>query len=180
VAELIVSPMTVGDLDEVIMLERQSFTDPWSRRMYQNDLTHNELATYLVLRPDATGLPPVLAYGGFWLMVDQAHIATLASHPAWRGCGLGQWILVALLEAARARGAARATLEVRAGNHTAQRLYEKLGFEVAGKRRHYYRDGEDGVVMTTEPLDAPEMCERIEMAFVDARARAAQCLAVRS
>ena len=77
-------------------------------------------------------MSPILAYGGLWLLLDEAHIATVASHPDWRGCGLGQWLMLALLDAAMARGAATSTLEVRAGNLPAKRLYEKLGYEVAG------------------------------------------------
>ncbi len=172
-----ITPMTVADLDEIMHIEKQAFHDAWSRRMYLADLTQNRLATYLVLRPGRPELPEVLAYGGFWLLGDEAHIATIASHPAWRGCGLGQWLLIGLLDAAIERGAQRSTLEVRAGNISAQRLYEKLGFEAAGLRRRYYRDGEDGLIMTTPPLDAPEMATRIAAARVEARERAAKCLA---
>jgi ribosomal-protein-alanine N-acetyltransferase len=168
----VVGPLTVDDLDEIMVLERQCFQDPWSRRMYLTDLTQNSLATYLTLR---AGGPGIVAYGGFWLLMDEAHIATIASHPGWRGCGLGQWLLVALLDAAIARTAVRATLEVRAGNRVAQRLYEKLGFEVMGVRKHYYRDGEDGLIMTTGSFGSPEMQARIEAARTDALARATRC-----
>lgn len=173
----VLSPLTPADLDALMPLERQCFSDPWTRRMYLADLTTNSLATYLALRPpaDAVDLPPLLGWGGFWLMVDEAHIATIASHPAWRGCGLGQWLLVALMEAARARGARLMTLEVRAGNLPAQKLYEKLGFEVTGRRRNYYRDGEDGVIMTTPALDEPESQARLAAARAEAARRAAGC-----
>jgi len=192
------APMTPDDLDEIMPLERQCFTDPWSRRMYLSDLTTNELATYLVLRRgDAATrrygedqavendfavspihrvpVSPVLAYGGFWLLLDEAHIATVTSHPDWRGCGLGQWLMLALLAAAITRGAASSTLEVRAGNLPAKRLYEKLGYEVSGVRKRYYRDGEDGLIMTTPPLAAPLMCERLTAAQEDARHRLGRC-----
>lgn len=183
VAELlVVTPMVPADLDEIMLVERQAFHDPWSRRMYLTDLTQNDLATYLVLRSarlrrsEQAGPPGILAYGGFWLLGEDAHIATIATHPAWRGCGMGQWLLTALLEAADARHAARATLEVRSSNMAAQRLYEKLGFEVAGLRRCYYRDGEDGLIMTTPSLNAPEMIARIDAAREEARLRAVECL----
>jgi ribosomal-protein-alanine N-acetyltransferase len=174
--------MVPADLDEIMLVERQAFQDPWSRRMYLTDLTQNNLATYLVLRSgrlrrsEQAGLPRILAYGGFWLLGEDAHIATIATHPAWRGCGMGQWLLIALLEAADARHATRATLEVRVSNMAAQRLYEKLGFEIAGVRRCYYRDGEDGLIMTTPSLNAPEMIARINAARVEARLRAVACL----
>ena len=118
---------------------------------------------------------PILAYGGLWLLLDEAHIATVASHPDWRGCGLGQWLMLALLDAAMARGAATSTLEVRAGNLPAKRLYEKLGYEVAGVRKRYYRDGEDGLIMTTPPLADPVMQTRLAAARQDALHRLERC-----
>jgi ribosomal-protein-alanine N-acetyltransferase len=189
-----VAPMTPDDLDEIMPLERQSFTDPWTRHMYLSDLTTNALATYLVVRHGDAGTrgrgerqavenglvlspslhaaaSPILAYGGFWLLLDEAHIATVASHPAWRGCGLGQRLMLALLDAAMARGAASSTLEVRAGNLPARRLYEKLGYEVTGVRKRYYRDGEDGLIMTTPPLAGPAMQARLGAARDDVLAK---------
>ncbi|MCX6031334.1 MAG: GNAT family N-acetyltransferase [Chloroflexi bacterium] len=188
-----------------MVLERRCFRDPWTRRMYLVDMTENELATYLVVRRTVEDekrktknengearaarsknlqseirnpKSEILAYGGFWLMADEAHIATVASHPDWRGCGLGEWLTVALLEAAIARGARLATLEVRAGNTPAQQLYRKLGFEVEGVRAHYYRDGEDGLIMTTPPLADPVMQARLAAARADARARLEKCLSL--
>jgi len=181
----VVTPMTVDDLDAIMALERVCFKDPWTRRMYLADLTQNELATYLAMRSPigdpghysslVTRHPSLLAYGGFWLMADEAHIATIASHPELRGCGLGLYLMLALLDVAQAAGACLSTLEVRAGNLPAQRLYEKLGFEIAGQRRHYYRDGEDGLIMTTPPLAEPEMQERLAAARADALRRLREC-----
>jgi ribosomal-protein-alanine N-acetyltransferase len=178
--------MTPADLDEVMPLERRCFKDPWTRHMYLSDLTGNALATYLVLRLPAGvsarkaergAAPSLLAYGGFWLLLDEAHIATIASHPGWRGCGLGECLMLALLDQATTRGAALATLEVRVGNTPARRLYEKLGFEEVGERRKYYRDGEDALIMTTPPLHAPALRERLSAARIDAAARLETCFA---
>ncbi len=187
----VVSPMTPADLDEVMVLERQCFTDPWTRHMYLSDLTQNEMATYLTLRvvsykpqtPDSSDSPwvvsvqtsEIVAYGGFWLMVDQAHIATIASHPDRRGCGLGQQLMLALLDAAIARGAASSTLEVRANNQPAQQLYLKLGYEITGRRRRYYRDGEDALIMTTPLLADPAIQERLAAARAETIARLKKC-----
>ncbi len=187
----VVTPMTPADLDEVMVLERRCFTDPWTRHMYLSDLTQNEMATYLTLRvvsykpqtPDSSNSPwvvstqtsEIVAYGGFWLMVDQAHIATIASHPARRGCGLGQQLMLALLDAAIARGATTSTLEVRASNQPAQQLYLKLGYEITGRRRRYYRDGEDGLIMTTPPLADTAIQERLAAARAETMARLQKC-----
>jgi ribosomal-protein-alanine N-acetyltransferase len=171
-----VSPMEPSDLDAIMPLERQVFADPWTRRMYQSDLTNNPLAAYRVIRP-ATGstLPPILAWGGFWLLVDEAHIATVAAHPEYRGCGLGQWLMVALMYEAQARGASVATLEVRASNLSAQRLYAKLGFDVVGTRRRYYRDSEDGLIMTTPKLSDPAIAALLQAADQDAHDHLKRC-----
>jgi ribosomal-protein-alanine N-acetyltransferase len=175
-----VVPMTVADLDEVMPLERRCFKDPWTRHMYVSDLTGNNLATYRVLRAPAGvhaqesergPVPSLLAYGGFWLLLDEAHVATIATHPRWRGCGLGLWLMLALLDEAIRRGATLSTLEVRVGNASARRLYEKLGFEEVGERPNYYRDGEDALIMTTPPLLDSPMQERLTAARADAAAR---------
>ncbi len=181
VALPVITPLTPDDLDTIMLLERQVFTEPWTRRMYLGDLTSNEMATYLALRPPAVAAlrepprPPILAWGGFWLMVDEAHIATVASHPDWRGCGLGQWLMLALLAAAVQRGAHTSTLEVRAGNAAAIQLYTKLGFVIMGRRRNYYRDGEDGLIMTTPPLAEPRQRVRLEAARQDAFNKLMRC-----
>jgi ribosomal-protein-alanine N-acetyltransferase len=183
-----VVPMTVADLDEVMPLERRCFKDPWTRHMYVSDLTGNPLAAYLVLRapadasahePERDPVPSLLAYGGFWLLLDEAHIATIATHPRWRGCGLALWLMLALLDEASRRGAALSTLEVRVGNASARRLYEKLGFEEVGKRPNYYRDGEEALIMTTPPLLDPAMRERLAAARTDATARLETCSTAR-
>lgn len=176
----ILSPMTAADVDDFMAIERASFHQPWSRHMYLMDLKTNLMATYLVLRPapeDRAYLPPILAYGGLWLMVDEAHIATIASHPQWRGCGLGHRLLLGLLDAAIERGADRSTLEVRVSNATARALYDQLGYLVAGTRRRYYQDGEDALIMTTPSLLSPAMRGLLTEQHRAAEARLARCFA---
>ena len=91
----------------------------------------------------------IVGYAGYWLVVYEAHIGTIATHPHWRGQGVGELLLVSLLHEAMAHGATEAKLEVRVGNRVAQSLYRKYGFEEVGRRKHYYRDnGEDAVLMS--------------------------------
>jgi ribosomal-protein-alanine N-acetyltransferase len=100
---------------------------------------------------------PVLGYAGFWMLVDDAHIATIAVHPQWRGRGLGELLLLSLLEHAAKTDAVRATLEVRVSNHVARDLYSKYGFAIVSRRKHYYADNnEDAYLMATPPFEAPE------------------------
>ena len=90
-------------------------------------------------------------------MADEAHISTIAVHPDWRGLGLGEWLLLALLEAGQVLGAETATLEVRPSNEPALALYQKYQFEEVGRRPRYYSDNdEDALIFTTPPLALPD------------------------
>src|SRR4029453_8274095 len=102
---------------------------------YRSELETNRLASYLVARVDGD----IVAYGGMWLMVDEAHITTFAVHPAWRRQGIGERLLLAFLDLAVARHAREATLEVRLSNISARRLYEKYGFRPVGPGPPSYR-----------------------------------------
>src|SRR5204863_1248332 len=113
----------------------------------------------LVVRVD----DEVIAYGGLWLMVDEAHVTTFAVHPSWRRRRIGERLLLALLDLAVERGAREATLEVRLSNLPARRLYEKYGFRPVGVRPSYYSDnGEDALIMTTDHLEGSRMRTRLE------------------
>jgi ribosomal-protein-alanine N-acetyltransferase len=150
--------MTLDDLPAVHRIERASFSVPWPDDAYRSELGANRLASYLVVRVDAD----VVAYGGIWLMVDEAHVTTFAVDPAWRRQRVGETLLVALLDLAVARHAREATLEVRLSNIPARRLYEKYGFRPVGLRPRYYSDnGEDALIMTTESLTGAAMRARL-------------------
>ena len=83
-------------------------------------------------------------------MIDEAHISTLAVEPRCRRRGIGELLLVGLIDWACEVGAAFMTLEVRPSNPAAQSLYRKYGFQVVGLRKGYYSDnGEDALIMTT-------------------------------
>jgi ribosomal-protein-alanine N-acetyltransferase len=167
----IVEPMRLRDISEVMEIERVSFSSPWSARSYRYELLENDLSHYFVVRrrhPKEPRLsllarigrtlgggirPPVLGYSGFWLMVGEAHVSTIAVQPNWRRRGLGELLLVAMLDQAVEIEADIATLEVRVSNIVAQNLYHKYGFRQVGLRRRYYRDSnEDALIMSTERL----------------------------
>lgn len=167
----LLEPMRVQDIPEVLEIERACFSMPWSAHAYRYEIEENTLSWYVVarpaptrkergvlskvlaLRPGAQGRTPVIGYGGFWMMVDEAHISTLAVAPSYRRRGIGELLLLTMIEEAERRGAATVTLEVRVSNLPAQRLYEKYGFTVQGRRVRYYSDnGEDAYIMTTPPL----------------------------
>jgi ribosomal-protein-alanine N-acetyltransferase len=102
------------------------------------------------------GPPTIYGYAGLWLMVDEAHITTIAVRPEFRGKGLGELVLCGLVDTALEVGARILTLEVRVSNTVAQNLYLKYGFKQSGLRRRYYSDNnEDALIMTAEAINAP-------------------------
>ena len=156
--KLVIEAMRLEDLAIVQVIEQASFSSPWPPNAYRSELETNRLANYLVARVDAE----IVAYGGMWLMVDEAHITTFAVHPLWRRQRIGERLLMAFLDLAVIRRAHEATLEVRLSNLPARRLYEKYGFRPVGLRPRYYSDDhEDALIMTTEPLAEPRMIERL-------------------
>ena len=150
--------MKVDDLPEVQVIERESFATPWPPHAYRQELENNRLAQYIVARCGDT----IVGFAGIWLLVDEAHVTTFATRRSWRRQGIGDRLLLALLDLARTRGAHEATLEVRPSNIPARRLYETYGFKVVGVRPRYYSDdNEDALIMTTESLDGRSMRDRI-------------------
>lgn len=145
--------MTLEDLPAVLAIDQQSFPIPWSARTYRFELLENDAAYLLVAEHPAGEPPEILGYIGFWTIVDEMHISTIATAPGWRRQGIGEALLRAALRKARQMGAALATLEVRVSNHAAIKLYEKYGFEVVGRRKGYYRDNqEDALLMTADDI----------------------------
>ncbi len=106
--------------------------------------------------------PHIAGFAGMWIIFDEAHITTIGVDPAYRGRGLGELLLLALIDEAIRRGANWLTLEVRVSNEVAQALYRKYGFEIHGTRRRYYSDnGEDAYIMWSRSLRDPSYLELI-------------------
>lgn len=146
------------DLDGLLEVETSSFSRGWTRAMYMEELEKNrDIAHIFVLRtPDQ----PVAGFCSCWLIYDELHINNLAVRPEYRRRGLGRALLVRVLEQGARLGARRATLEVRRSNLVAIRLYESLGFRVAGTRSRYYqRPEEDALVLWREGLHGPRSGE---------------------
>ena len=142
--ELEIVPMTVKDLEEVMEIESDSFSYPWSRNSFYTEITGNGYAHYLVCRLKDSGT--IIGYGGIWTLFDEAHITTLAVHSLYRRAGVGTLIITRLIVNAIHKGARQVFLEVRDSNRNAQNLYEKFQFKVIGRRKNYYYD-EDALVM---------------------------------
>ncbi|MBM3819242.1 MAG: ribosomal-protein-alanine N-acetyltransferase [Acidimicrobiia bacterium] len=144
-----------ADLEGVLEVEHESFTNPWTRDMYAWELQNKNVChIYVVRTPDCR----VAGFCSFWLVFDEIHINNVAVRPQFRQRGIGTALLGHVLTEARTLGARRATLEVRASNEGARRLYERLGFYVAGTRRNYYSNPvEDALILwrDAEALEPP-------------------------
>lgn len=105
---------------------------------------------------------PLAGYGGLWLNIDEGHITTIAVAPQHRGQGIGELLLNGLIDQAIDMGAINLTLEVRVSNSVAQNLYLKYGFQPVGKRVRYYTDnGEDALIMWTDPITTSDYQARL-------------------
>jgi [ribosomal protein S18]-alanine N-acetyltransferase len=139
-----VERMRPEDLDEVLAIERLSFSMPWSRGAFLYEMQQNRAARCWVMREEQV----IVGYVCLWEIADELHITNIAVHPAQRRRGLGRSLLGGVVEDGRVRGLRVVVLEVRPSNREALPLYESFGFRVVGRRRGYYYDtGEDALVM---------------------------------
>ena len=141
---LSVERMRPEDLEDVLAIERASFSMPWSRGAFLYEMEQNRVARCWVMREGGR----LVGYLCLWEVADELHITNIAVHPASRRRGIGRALLKTVLDEARGRGLRLVVLEVRPSNHEALLLYESFGFRVVGRRRGYYYDtGEDALVM---------------------------------
>lgn len=136
--------MTEQDIPDVLAVEREAFTVPWTEEAFHNELKLNHFAHYMVMEYEGR----TIGYAGMWTIVDEAHITNIALKEAYRGRKWGDRLLTELMKTAAYMGMEKITLEVRVSNHVAQRLYLKKGFRPAGIRKGYYSDNhEDAMIM---------------------------------
>jgi len=145
-----VEKMTRDDVDEVFNLETLIHPEHhWSKESFYNELSNN-LAYYYCIKNEYN---KILAYIGFWLIIDESHITTLAVHPDFRKMQLAQILLIQMVQICYKNMVKYITLEVRESNIPAIRLYEKFLFESIGMRKNYYQDnGENAIIMFTQNI----------------------------
>jgi len=142
--------MTLDDIPAVVALDRLSFTLPWPERSFHFELTSNPASRCWVYDLDGKIVGTIVA----WLLVDEAHIATIATHPDHRRQGIARELLTYALRYMSREGAVTSFLEVRESNMPAQEMYRDFGYEAVGRRKKYYKDtGEDAILMTLHSLD---------------------------
>lgn len=185
--------MRLEDVPQVAQIERESFPSPWSATNFRNELLFNRSAHYFVacaeLPENERGTAPkgswldgllsraerlfrrggsvnnqlILGYVGLWFMSDEAHLTNIAAQPDHRQRGVGELLLISIIELAVERNARFVTLEVRPSSTAARALYTKYGFAEVGVRRGYYYDtGEDALIMTTERITSASFQSRFQ------------------
>lgn len=140
---MVIRKMTEADLDQVLAIENETFSDPWSEDDFRNSLLDDK-NDYLVVDIDGK----IAGYCGFWGVLEEGDIFNVAVKKEYRRQHIGETMLKALLEKGISRGITSFTLEVRCSNEPAIRLYETLGFTSAGIRKDFYsKPREDAVIM---------------------------------
>lgn len=142
-SELTFRSMTRKDIPFIAHMERICFKTPWSEKSLRDELRNN-IAVYVVAETEGS----IVAYGGMWIMFDEAHVTNIAVHPDYRRRGIGRMAMKEMMARAIERGAKQMTLEVRVSNEAARDMYYSLGFEESGRRKGYYEDtGEDALIL---------------------------------
>ncbi|KPL04551.1 MAG: hypothetical protein AMJ90_00460 [candidate division Zixibacteria bacterium SM23_73_2] len=141
--DLVIKRMALEDLDEVVKIENQSFSDPWKREFFSEEI-NNDFASPLVAKLDQN----VVGYACLWIFFGELQIANIAVEKDFRRKGIGTKILERITDYARDKSCLKITLDVRESNQGAIDLYNKFGFKIVGRRKKYYRfPVEDSLIM---------------------------------
>ncbi len=152
--------MQVEDVAIVHRIDVQSFSLPWPENAFRYEVIENPNARVWVAESGQEGSRQVIGMICIWMVLDEAHIATIAVDPGYRRKGIGERMLLYALAETRQEGAVLAYLEVRSSNTAAQEMYKKYHFEVTGMRPHYYANNqEDAILMTLNNLDTIGLVE---------------------
>ena len=147
---VILRKMTLDDVEQVAAIDKMSFSLPWPTSSFHYELTDNPASRCWVAELDGRIAAMLVA----WFIVDEIHIATIATHPDFRKQGIGKKLLSFALQSAKDEGAVSSFLEVRESNDAAILMYRKFGYVENGRREGYYRDnGEDAILMTLDSLN---------------------------
>jgi ribosomal-protein-alanine N-acetyltransferase len=154
---LVVAPLRSRDLKAVLRIEGAVFDEPWSKRLFDEELAQRTSRAY---RAAWVG-DELVGYAGQMSVDDEAHINNIAVAPAWVGRRLGTVLMADLVRTALARGSAHLTLEVAVGNEPAQALYRRFGMAPVGVRPNYYAEGGDALIMWVRDIVTGAYSERL-------------------
>jgi ribosomal-protein-alanine N-acetyltransferase len=155
---VIIAPMRTRDLRGVLRIEHAVFPQPWSHRLFVEELAQRKTRAY---RAAWVGRD-IVGFAGQMFIDDESHVNNIAVDPAWQGRGLGAAIFSDLVRTALLRGARHLTLEVRVGNQPAVALYTRFGLAPVGVRPNYYPvTGDDALVMWAQDIDSAAYAARL-------------------
>ena len=164
----LVRPMQRSDIPQATEIDREAFPTMKPPTNFDRELGYT-LAHYFVVCPDTgheginAGAQDIIGFAGLWLLADEAHIVNIAVRPEYRRRGIGEMLLIALIEKSFDISASMITLEARVSNRAAQGLYYKYGFTIRGVRKGYYSDNrEDAVIMTADDLNSASFRDGLE------------------
>ncbi len=141
-----IRPAEKTDLDDILVIENQSYPNPWSRTLFEQELENPASTIDLLCFGDR-----IAGYLCSWVICGELHIHNVATSPDWRRRGVAAALMNHVLQKSLTQGMAQAFLEVRAGNQSARALYARFGFKTVACRKSYYPDGEDALLMVFDP-----------------------------
>ncbi len=148
--DLVIAPATPADISAIDEIEQHSFKSPWSRQTFEGELVR-EWARLDVARTAGR----IIAFCNYWLVTTELHILAIATHPDFRGRGIGGRVLAHVLDVARRTSCSLATLEVRKSNKPAIAMYERAGFKTVHVRARYYQDDDEDALVMLRGLTEP-------------------------
>ncbi|MGH7229896.1 MAG: ribosomal protein S18-alanine N-acetyltransferase [Nitrospiraceae bacterium] len=151
---VVIESASGGDLNRVLQVEQESFSAPWTRKMFEVELGQNPFGyLYTARLAGENQRDEIIGYVCFWVVFEEFRLMNLAVASSARRQGIGRELLRRALAMGRLQGASRALLEVRASNAAALTLYEHTGFRRTAVREKYYTNPvEDAVLMELDPL----------------------------
>ena len=141
--------MTEGDIDGVLRVERESFSTPWTEKLFYDEVKNLRTVYFVAI----TEKDEIIGYGGMWNVVGEGQITNIAVGKDHRGMGVGSRLLESLIEWAKEKEIKIIGLEVREGNINALGLYKKYGFLEVGKRKDYYKNPTENAILMDLKLD---------------------------
>jgi [ribosomal protein S18]-alanine N-acetyltransferase len=148
VIDIEIEEATEENLDEILEIERLSFSEPWSRETFSAELSENDFSTIILARAKKRNIyPGILGYCCYWVVSSEIHITNMAVHHQYRRKGIANQLMHHVIDEAEGTETELLTLEVRMSNTNAQNLYEKFGFHPIAVRKKYYPDHEDALIM---------------------------------
>ena len=151
-AGLVIERMKRGDLEEIDRLEKESFSDPWSKKAFEVQL--NDGTSLMLVARSRQDRGQIVGYLCAYLILVELQLASVAVRPEFRGEGIGETLVREMIKQGVAAGAEEVWLDVRESNAAARRLYEKLGFREVYRRKHYYRRPKEDALVMFRPAGA--------------------------